>query len=207
MWVFACAVRTPVVIRARTPKELFAFEQRSPGRSVKEKREESRQDKSYTSASMRGAKMASLCPWLPKEVDTWKISGKTLTRMNLLFLRAKSLHTGRSGLRLHGSSLWTDFYSRNIQSFILSLLFFFPGANLPSHNNYLYSDSSKMSLGLIAAELEFGLPRVSITEFLNLGRQQDCTSICFPSYTMGSSKKDGEKASRLGENDGYLENM
>ena len=156
---------------------------------------------------MRGAKMASPCPWLPKEVDTWKSSGKTLARMNLLFLRAKSLHTGRSGLRLHGSSLWTDFYSRNIQSFILSLLFFFPGANLPSHSNYLYSDSPKMSLGLIAAELEFGFPRVSITEFLNLGRQQDCACICFPSYTMGSSKKDGEKASRLGENDGYLENM
>lgn len=82
-----------------------------------------------------------------------------------------------------------------------------PRANLPSHNNYLYSGSSKMSLGLIAAELEFALPRVSITEFLNLGRQQDCASICFPSYTMGSSKKDGEKTSRLGENDGYLENM
>ena len=33
-----------------------------------------------------------------------------------------------------------------------SVIFLSPG-NLPSHNNYLYSDSSKMSLGLIAAEL------------------------------------------------------
>lgn len=38
-------------------------------------------------------------------------------------------------------------------SIILPLLFFFPRANLPSHNNYLYSDTSKMSSGLIAAKL------------------------------------------------------
>lgn len=64
-----------------------------------------------------------------------------------------------------------------------------------------------MSLGLIAAELELALPRVSITELLHLGRQQDCASICFPSYTMGSSKEDGEEARRLGEDAGSLENI
>ena len=65
----------------------------------------------------------------------------------------------------------------------------------------------KMSLGLIAAELEFALPRVSITELLHLGRQQDRASFCFPSYTTGSSKKGGEEASRFGENAASLGNI
>lgn len=57
----------------------------------------------------------------------------------------------------------------------------------------------KMSLGLIAAELEFALSRVSITELLTWADSRTAPT--------GSSKKGGEEASRLGENAAYLGNI
>ena len=56
-----------------------------------------------------------------------------------------------------------------------------------------------MSLGLIAAELEFALSRVSITELLTWADSRTAPT--------GSSKKGGEEASRLGENAAYLGNI
>lgn len=56
-----------------------------------------------------------------------------------------------------------------------------------------------MSLGLIAARIEFALLHLSIVEFRHLGRREDSESIYFPLYSVGRTEKNGEKIGRLGE--------
>lgn len=50
-----------------------------------------------------------------------------------------------------------------------------------------------MSLGLIAAGVEFALPHIGIAEFLHLDILKDCNNIYLPLDGVGRADESGEK--------------